>query len=172
MDRMMAAAGGVSRMKKRPENLTRYLLELPSFEEQLILRGHLLLEVALEEAITRSAHNPFLLKIEEERGFSFAQKVRIAAGFGVLDAAAVAALKALNKLRNQLSHRSEFAVTTTDVAVLTKYLPASEPTSWDEVSTSPMIAERTANERELLRFLAWLLSRIATRSSVARTRGI
>jgi len=56
------------------------------------------------------------------------------------------------------------------VAVLRKHLPASAPIiSWDEIVgiDAEVIGRLTANQRELLQVVAWLLGRIATRPSVA-----
>jgi hypothetical protein len=130
------------------QSLAEYLLQ-PSPEMVLVLRGHLLLEGLMEEAIAERSRSlrgqPHILDIES-RTLGFERKVRIAAGFAVVSEKQAKTLLALNTLRNNLAHQP-YAITAQDIAALKQHAKL------DNVSAPVELGDI---ERELFKVLVWL----------------
>ncbi|HEY4220832.1 MAG TPA: hypothetical protein VGO62_05800 [Myxococcota bacterium] len=67
----------------------------------IVIRGHAYVEAMLKEILARLLRNPEDFNIQR---MGFRQALRLADGFGVLEAASVRALSALADLRNTLAH--------------------------------------------------------------------
>lgn len=81
--------------------------------ELIVLRGHLVSEQYIERFIRL-----FLLKADRilQKGrLSYSQKLDLLESFGILDDDLIACHRELNKLRNRMAHRLEYAVTMKDI---------------------------------------------------------
>ncbi|MCR6713136.1 MAG: hypothetical protein NVV57_10760 [Demequina sp.] len=79
------------------------------------LKCHLILESFLEAILEDNAEDASALGIGR---MSFAQKVNVCAGFGFVSHDEVAALRAVNRVRNSMAHTLHFEITAETVADL------------------------------------------------------
>ncbi|WP_337007375.1 MULTISPECIES: hypothetical protein [unclassified Microbacterium] len=83
------------------------------------LRGHLLLEQALTALIELRADRPAVIL---DRA-SFASKLNLCDGLGLVDTDVATAIRAVNRERNHLAHRLDASVSLTRVQALVEKLP-------------------------------------------------
>lgn len=83
------------------------------------LRGHLLLEQALTALIELHAERPAVIL---DRA-SFASKLNLCDGLGLLDTDVATAIRAVNRERNHLAHRLDASLSLTRVQTLVEKLP-------------------------------------------------
>lgn len=89
----------------------RLLSEAPPFEF-LILKGHLLVERALDILIDAGLKRPARLgRLRKDRRLSFNFKLALAQALGVLPDSYLSPIKALNEVRNKIAHVDGYAVT-------------------------------------------------------------
>jgi hypothetical protein len=109
------AASDTQQDKENDEYATtladRFLRDEPL--KTLVLRGHLITESFLEDIIRRNMREG--QRIARESRFSYWHKLKIVSALGVVSDNTIAALDALNGLRNACAHKIDRDVTGEDV---------------------------------------------------------
>lgn len=96
-----------------------YIIQ-PTNALEMLLKGHLYIESLLISLIEAAAVEPAALELDR---LGFANKVAIAAAIGGLPSDMAPAVRRLNKLRNEVAHRLDVAITAEQVNEIHSLLP-------------------------------------------------
>ena len=108
-----------------------------------ILHGHLLIERAIETLIANKLTRP--RKLFDNHHLTFEMKIDLADAMGLLPAAYVGAVKALNNIRNSYAHNEDYKISIDDLVPLKiKWAPNQKKAFAAAVAKGPAEATQIA----------------------------
>ncbi|MBX9998154.1 hypothetical protein [Priestia aryabhattai] len=113
---------------------------------QVVLKGHLHIERALENIIRESFENPNLLLTEKSM---FSNKLSLVSALGIVPHEYTVALKYFNKIRNKFSHDLEFKLEEEELAQLVNRLDSKTKEFYEG-----LLRQDTPEEDEYMRYIS------------------
>lgn len=106
---------------KKTDALGKYILSADQ-TVSLVLRTHLIAEGILDEIIETQL--PKGKSITKSGRFTFAHKLTLVSSFNIIDQDIIETVRALNSLRNKLSHNLHESVSEDEVVELVSHMPS------------------------------------------------
>ncbi|MEC4840527.1 hypothetical protein R2360_13670 [Mycobacteroides chelonae] len=122
---------------------------------EVLLRGHLWLENALDDLITAEVKNPTPLSMDRMR---FASKVNLVEALGLLGQSESQTLREINKIRNRLAHDLHGEPTLDDLSRLEQGLSKTQQRMADRLCQSGDYRKPPADPDHMIRLCMTLLA--------------